>query len=54
VDDVPDAKAFLVAYEAFDECAGRDFGDLQYSTAWAACIAAVLAFSREMNSRKEK
>ena len=56
--EIPDLKAWKAAYAAFKECigsAGLDMGmQVSYSIAWAAAMNAVMAFNREVNSRKQK
>lgn len=55
MDKIPDLKAWQAAYAAFRECAGADVNvQLQYGTAWAAAMNAVMAFNREMNLREKK
>ncbi len=53
LDDIPTLKAWHEAYAAFRECAGCDVNTtVQYSTAWAAAMNAVMAYAREINSCK--
>jgi hypothetical protein len=51
--DIVDIKAWQVAYEAFKQCVGGDINrEIGYSIAWTAAMCAVIAFYKEMNSRR--